>query len=263
MDKKVIVFLSIMLTLFLTGGNLHIKEGTINQEDNYLSDMAVKEDHNGLALIVGTAKNDKSIQINLDYSSTDVILKNAYYLDLTEDGIDELCIELNIWNSVSPDMNTILIYDIENQNLLFPTDNKVFIYDGHIVDSTIQYKSFIKINGRSTEEEISTIRWNHNYFSTLGYDRKLLVEEKDYIIFYEKKGVSDNSNKFKILILDSNTLDMIQQIEVVLDKNININEKINDNELIMLSGGVLYIADYGELYWNSENKIFESGSSSE
>ena len=145
-----------------------------------------------------------------------------------------MCLEINIRNSVSPDLNTILVYDVEDDKLLFPTNDKSFIYNGIITEhrydgimmNAIKYISYTKLNGISVEDESSIIIWGNESFKTLEYQNKLL---------------------------NPNTLEIIQELELKMDET-KITEYINNQELVKRISDEsydLYVKENGIQHWDA------------
>lgn len=271
MKKKVSIYAVIIAFIFI-GCFYSIKKMTRNQSIyDYNNFVEVIEDKDRNAAISGQNRAGNPFQIRLDYAKTGVILRDAYLMDLTEDNIQELCLEMNFWSSASSDFKTFVICDMENQKILFPTPDKEFIYDGYIdnvktdhgAQSVIRYTSYIKRidekgNSVLIADEDSVIAWNVDSFDTLEYQNKLLMENQEYLFFYKK--ISTNEIPlFKLVILEPYTLQTFQEIELKLDET-SITEKIKNKELVSKIGNGnfdLYVEGYGPLYWDSTLKKFK------
>lgn len=245
-----------------------IMNQNVDAQEMQYSDINVEmiADEDGMAIVSGHDSSGGTFQVKLNYHKDDVRLKNTYYIDFTDDNKEELCLEMNIWNSVSPDFNTIIIYDIENDKILFPTSDKSFIYNGYIdqrkdtdtVKNIIIYCSYTKLNGTSVEDESSIIAWNGDSFETLEYQNKLLVETDEYIVYYNKFS-SNGVFSYKLIILDSKTLETIQELELKMEEA-GITEKIRDHELVKRINDEsydLYIEGYGIQHWNDILSAFK------
>lgn len=211
-----------------------------------LGDAILTADDNGMAVVSGENSSGSMFQIRLNYKKDDINLRNTYFIDFTGDEKKELCLEMNIWNSVSPDLNTIVVYDMEKEEILFPTNDKSFIYDGTIGQNAIEYTSYTKFNGITVEDEKSTIVWRNESFETLEYQNKLLIETDKYIVFYNKNS-SDQKDRYKLVILDPNTLETMQEIELKMNEA-EITENIKNHELVKRINNELYdvyIKGYG------------------
>lgn len=177
-DKFYSILDGIVIAVILICCSCAINKVSDGKEIHYYNDLVeIIEDKDGMAIVSGQNRAGDRFSFKLDYARADVILKKAYLMDFTNKNSQELCLEMNIFNSISPDLNTILIYDMKNNNLLFPTPDKAFIYDGYIDQieinhnkkNVIRYSSYTKINGTSIEDENSIIEWNGHSFTTLEY----------------------------------------------------------------------------------------------
>lgn len=265
-SKLEIMLHGIVIAVILICCSCTINKVSDCKDMDYYNDLVeIIEDKDGKAIVSGRNRAGNCFSFKLNYARADVILKKAYLMDFTNNNRQELCLELNVFNSVSPDLNTILIYDMENNKILFPTPDKAFVYDGYIdqidIDhnkkNVIRYGSYTKINGTSLEDENSIIKWSGYSFTTLEYQNKLLVETDEYIVFYKKNSTKDG-DLLKLQIFDANTLQAIQEIELRIDEA-SITEKITNCEFITLTDSEsynLYIDDFGYLYWNKALKEF-------
>lgn len=239
-----------------------------NIPDNTFSNIIVEltENENGMATLSGENNSGSIFQIVLNYDKEDVILRNTYFIDFKGDNKKELCLEINIRNSVSPDFNTILVYDVEDDKLLFPTNDKSFIYNGTITEhrydgimkNAIKYISYTKLNGISVEDESSVIIWGNESFQTLEYQNKLLTETDQYIVYYNKTSSKENE-LYKLVILNPNTLEIIQELELKMDET-KITEYINNQELVKRISDEsydLYVKENGIQQWDAQLSKFK------
>lgn len=255
------------IAAILIGCSCTTKTVTDSKEGHYYNGIVeIVEGENGMAVISGKNSSDGHFQIELNYAKADVILNHVYLKDFTNDNKKELCLEMNILNSISPDFNTILVYDMENDKVLFPTPDKSFIYDGYIdrveidynVKEVIRYSSYTKINGIIIENENSVAGWNGDSFDTLEYYNKLLLETDEYIAFYKNSSIA-NAAVFQMTVLDPHTLQVIQEIGFMTDEA-DITKKIKDDKLVVqASSGPydLYVEGYGSLQWDRVSKQFK------
>lgn len=214
-------------------------------------------DKDGKVIISGYDGTGSIFKLNLSCDIEYVRLKDYYFIDFTDDNSQELCLEMSIWNSVSPDFNTIIIYDMKNGNMLFPTSGKSFIYDAYIerieddgvLRNAIMYSSYTKLEGVSIENERSIFAWKEDSFELLDYESKLLAQTDQYLVFLKKDSL--NATLYYIEIVHPQTLETIQEFKLMLNK-FNMIEKVRDQELVQLindGSNDLYIYGYGIQYW--------------
>lgn len=264
-NRKILYCICIAVTVLFICCFFTIRNVADNKKIQYYNDFVkIIEDKDGMALVSGQNKSGNYFQIALNYAKTDVILKNAYLMPFANNNQQKLCLEMNIFNTVSPDLNTIIICDMDQGKILFPTPDITFIYDGSIeqveigqnTKTVIRYNSYTKINGTTIEDENSIVGWNGNSFETLEYRNKLLLETDEYIAFY-KKVLDAKTNSFELLILDPLTLQAIQEINLRTNE-VNITSKIKDHGFIVRTSGSydLYVEGYGKLYWDKTLRKF-------
>lgn len=230
--------------------------------------ITLQEDDQGNAVLTGQNRNGEDFYLPLDYPMAGVIVKDSYGTDLTGDSNDELCIELNIRNNISPDMTTLLVYDMDTQKPLFPSGKKPLIYDGEIADlgtgKILLYKEFEKINGIAVESEYAASKWNGTDFETFRYYQKLLAETDQYLLFYDNTDDLEENNAYKLSVVDPESLETIQEIKIIPDKEVDIVGKINQGVLVVadptLDGETvdLFLEGYGILHWNEAENLFET-----
>ncbi|MDL2302691.1 hypothetical protein LJC58_10145, partial [Lachnospiraceae bacterium OttesenSCG-928-D06] len=229
---SIAIIIIVILLMFICGLKIKRRDKDSQEVDKSEIMVEIIEGENGMAEIGGWDKSSSLFRIKLDYLLDDVKLNKFFFIDLTGDNKEELCLEMNIRNSISPDLTTILIYDVESENVLFPSLGESFIFNANIGQlkedikkNVIIYSNYTKINGVTIEDENSIIAWDGREFVHLEYQNKLLLETDEYLIFY-KKLLSQGKSLNKLVVLDTNTLETIQEIELIMNEE-NIVKKIS------------------------------------
>lgn len=204
---------------------------------------------NARKIITGRRNNEEEFKIFLmDYDT--VRLNQTEFYDLTGDSQMELCVGLDIANTAVSDSNAIHVYDSTSLELLFPTEDKMSVYDGRIVELKevglpeygIEYTSFTKEAGISFVEENSLIGWRAGGFSTLKYNKKLLDRRGDMAVFLEDYSCYETAEVLKLSVErmgDDGEIEELQDILAELGEEADlalINQKIEEGSLVYVDG---------------------------